>query len=492
VRARGAELPPALSGALLLAAVRLSDQMAEAVRPERLTVDESGNLALGPNRGIPENEVYQAPELRNGAALPRDPRVLVYAAGALGYELVTLSPLADTSGSELKGPLAPIIRKAVAKDRKRRFRNLDEMALAIEEVQARPSDEEERLILAAVASTTSAPPPSSTPLGRIELEQAPAPDEPEERPAPAPPSLPSRGWDPFEQPPAVIEAPPPLADPAVVELHEGEVRDAHRATIPGVQEMPVVQVPLPTELPWDGDDLGVVHELRGMIEQEGKSRQADLAVLDARVETLVRTSARLASLEERLSAAPPPARHSPAWLTGALGVLIGAGAMLLLAPSRPSSPGPVALSVSSPAPPTAAPKSPPPLPLPGQGELAGREEPRPVEHPPRERPALPRQRPAKVASASASGSVSAGSAAAAREHVSKGDKALRSFNPTEAMAAFQEALRLDPHLAGAHRGMGMAYVLEGKNAEAKTEYRRYLQLAPDAPDREQIQRLLAR
>jgi hypothetical protein len=40
--------------------------------------------------------------------------------------------------------------------------------------------------------------------------------------------------------------------------------------------------------------------------------------------------------------------------------------------------------------------------------------------------------------------------------------------------------------------MGMAYVLQGKNAEAKAEYTRYLQLAPEAPDREQIQRLLAR
>jgi tetratricopeptide (TPR) repeat protein len=163
--------------------------------------------------------------------------------------------------------------------------------------------------------------------------------------------------------------------------------------------------------------------------------------------------------------------------------------MLLLAPSRPPTPEHAPLKVSSPAAPP-GPARPSPvslaLPLPWQGEPAAREEPRPVEHPVRERPAPPRQRPVKVAAASA------GSASAAREHVAKGDKALRSFNPADAMASFQRALELDPRSAGAHRGMGMAYVLQGKNAEAKAEYAKYLQLAPEAPDREQIQRLLAR
>jgi predicted RNA polymerase sigma factor len=40
--------------------------------------------------------------------------------------------------------------------------------------------------------------------------------------------------------------------------------------------------------------------------------------------------------------------------------------------------------------------------------------------------------------------------------------------------------------------MGMVYVLLGRTAEAKAEYSRYLQLAPDAPDREQIARVLSR
>jgi len=38
----------------------------------------------------------------------------------------------------------------------------------------------------------------------------------------------------------------------------------------------------------------------------------------------------------------------------------------------------------------------------------------------------------------------------------------------------------------------MVYVLLGKSAEAKSEYARYLELAPDAPDKERISRVLTR
>jgi len=74
----------------------------------------------------------------------------------------------------------------------------------------------------------------------------------------------------------------------------------------------------------------------------------------------------------------------------------------------------------------------------------------------------------------------------------KGDRALRAFDTRSAEAAFASALKLDPTLPAAHRGMGMVYVLLGKNAEAKTSYARYLELAPEAPDRDQITRLLSR
>ena len=51
---------------------------------------------------------------------------------------------------------------------------------------------------------------------------------------------------------------------------------------------------------------------------------------------------------------------------------------------------------------------------------------------------------------------------------------------------------MDNPFPAAHRGLGMVYVLQGKNDEAKVEYEKYLQLAPDAADGDQIKRLLAR
>lgn len=97
--------------------------------------------------------------------------------------------------------------------------------------------------------------------------------------------------------------------------------------------------------------------------------------------------------------------------------------------------------------------------------------------------AEPKPRPKKVAS---------GSRSAAEAEAAKGDKALRAFDTKAAEAAFSAALRLDPSLPSAHRGMGMVYVLQGKNADARSAYARYLQLAPDAPDKEQIARLVSR
>jgi peptidoglycan DL-endopeptidase CwlO len=81
---------------------------------------------------------------------------------------------------------------------------------------------------------------------------------------------------------------------------------------------------------------------------------------------------------------------------------------------------------------------------------------------------------------------------AAESRAAKGDQALRAFDTRSAQSAFESALKLDPTLPSAHRGMGMVYVLQGKNAEAKSEYAKYLRLAPDAPDKDQIERLLSR
>jgi predicted Zn-dependent protease len=65
-------------------------------------------------------------------------------------------------------------------------------------------------------------------------------------------------------------------------------------------------------------------------------------------------------------------------------------------------------------------------------------------------------------------------------------------NQARAEQAYREALRLDPALAKAHRGLGMLFEAAGKRGEAFEAYRQYLTAAPVAPDRERIQRRLER
>ena len=526
LRERGTELPPALSGALLLAAVRLSEEKSQAVRPDLLLVDDEGALSLLAGETPPD--AYAAPELRKGAAPPRDPRVLVYAAGAMGYELYTLKSPVDEA--PLQGPLAPVIRKALAPERKKRYRSLQEMAHAIEEIQARPSHDEARLILAAVAQTSGRP---AMKLARIELRKAAAAE-----PKPVHPVF-AEKWDPLEAPPEVFFQPEqaqPQAEPAAVE------------------------------------------QLRSLIEEERKARHEEMLVLESRLEQMARLVARLAALEEKardarspsslardvrlllderrfaeaeraLAAAPADdpvlqlrlgqallgqsdpdgsrtaraeaafrraAEQDPGWaqpkallgtvllkqgkrhqamvqLRGALAldpacaearaalggagrrsgfVVAGLGVGVAIAAALTVARGPAILRAVQAAPSAAARADPlterKPDPVPER-------KPEPVRN-------EKQSRPRKTAA-------DAGRAAA---EAAKGDQALRSSNAAAAQAAFEAALKLDPLLPSAHRGLGMVYALQGKDAEARSEYQKYLQLDPNATDKDQIERLLSR
>jgi Tfp pilus assembly protein PilF len=62
-------------------------------------------------------------------------------------------------------------------------------------------------------------------------------------------------------------------------------------------------------------------------------------------------------------------------------------------------------------------------------------------------------------------------------------EAIRAGRSAEALKEFDEALKLDPRFAEAHRGRGI--VLEfayGRTAEAEREYRRALELRPEYPE----------
>ncbi|OLD06725.1 MAG: hypothetical protein AUI90_11990 [Deltaproteobacteria bacterium 13_1_40CM_3_69_14] len=269
---KATELPAALSGALLLAAIRLSEKKAQAIRPYQLLVDDGGALELLTG-DPPAGDSYAAPELRNGAVLPEDSRVLVYAAGALAYELITLRPppVEADAGALVKGPLAPVIRKAMA-DRQQRYRTLADMARAIERIQHRPSREEERLILAAVAASTPLPPAQK--LAKIELERAAAPEgAPETAPtATEPQPVFTPVWDPLE-PQSPETAVAPEASP---------------------ESRPVV-----------ADDA-----LRAELQAERKARQKLAVLLVSRLQGVANLGTRLALVEEQVRSSLPP-RLSP-------------------------------------------------------------------------------------------------------------------------------------------------------------------------------------
>jgi tetratricopeptide (TPR) repeat protein len=561
---KGTELPPAVSGALLLAAVRLSDAKGQAIRPYQLLVDDDGALELLTG-DPPTDDGYAAPELRNGAVLPDDARVLVYAAGALGYELVTLiSPHpGEGAGPEVHGPLAKLIRKAMA-ERQKRFKTLAEMARAIEAVYGRPTKEEERLILAAVAASTPLPPAQK--LAKIELERAATPETPEQ-----PQDEPERAsgqpvftqiWDPLE---AQLETDMTGASAAAERLPrrqdgrrlgaELEAERQGRAEIAALQSRNQDLAQLATRLlrleeqfrsalpqPLSAAaalarDVNQLLERRRFAEAERALREPVVendALLQfrlgqvlcsmrdpsgsglARAEAAFRRAAELdaswsqpraqlgllmsrqgrqkearaqfqaalhldPSCPEALAArSPDPGRGVAAYLLSSAGGALAA-ALLVLAIRRPApTPDPTAPPVANPAPVAALHPEPrlPPLPVPEPG-------PRPEPEPQAARAARPEPK-------TRSRKIGSSARAAAEQETAKGDTALRAFDTRSAQAAFESALKLDPTLAGAHRGMGMVYVLLGKNAEAKAEYDRYLKLAPDAPDKDQIARLVSR
>jgi Flp pilus assembly protein TadD len=67
---------------------------------------------------------------------------------------------------------------------------------------------------------------------------------------------------------------------------------------------------------------------------------------------------------------------------------------------------------------------------------------------------------------------SEGDRAKAREFVDKGKELYRNDQDEDAVAAFQEALKLNPDFAEAHFRLGLGYEALGKSEEAESEYRK--------------------
>ena len=73
------------------------------------------------------------------------------------------------------------------------------------------------------------------------------------------------------------------------------------------------------------------------------------------------------------------------------------------------------------------------------------------------------------------------------EHFDKGFEYFQQEKWDEAMAEFQEAIRLDPEFGEAYEGLGYSYVNKGEFEKAIEALEKYLQLEPDASDRAQVE-----
>lgn len=82
----------------------------------------------------------------------------------------------------------------------------------------------------------------------------------------------------------------------------------------------------------------------------------------------------------------------------------------------------------------------------------------------------------------------------AQAHLVLAELARRQGAGTEAgaLADYRRALELDPGLAGAWRGLGLLLERQGDRAEARQAFQRYMELAPDAPDRDHVRATLER
>jgi len=457
-RAAGHRLPYNEAAVLFAAAIRLAAAHGSTLRGRLVQIDEAGGLHVEAfDEHAPEAEPgYLAPELLAADAPPRtEPRVQVYAAGALGYELLTgkLAPQpGQPPGPELSGALGDVVRIALAPDRRARFGDLKQLHDAVEVVQPRPPSEGERNILSALRMRFSRPPPEKEALARL---------------------------------------------------------------------------------------IEKVHQLEGQVAQLGKSQARLEATHQQSMEMIERFEdgqRRLNETGRRKQSVVAPAVFAALFTTLAvLAAAWGLGMRLPLPVVAGSQPEPVATPVAPP---------PPEAPQPPVEKPRG-------EKPPAEKPPIPDASVAELTPASPAagapgpdagavavadaGEVDAGATVAAEvdggsppvaaapaqpppppvqrkpappnpraamqralavSQVRHGEAALEQGRADEALGSFRAALENEPTLAAAFRGMGMAYAMQGQDAQALQSYDRYLRLAPGAADaaeiRQSIRELKAR
>jgi len=443
-RSAGQRLPYNEAAVLFAAAVRIAAAHGSTLRGALVQIDEAGLLHVGAfDEHAPEAEPgYLAPELLAADAPPKsDPSVQVYAAGALGYELLTgkLVPQpGHPPGPELSGPLGDVVRLAMAPDPRARYGDLERLHDAVEVVQPRPPPEGERNILSALRVRFSRPPPEKEALARV-----------------------------------------------IEKLHHLEVQVAQ---------------------------LGKAHSRLEAAHQQSLEQ----------IERFEDGQRRLAELGRR-----PKSSVAPAILAGVLtSVAVFAAAwalgMVKAPPFMPLKIGPLATPSPEPADPEPVrPAEKPPVPAVPDAAVAEAKPPAPVQaaQPDDARAAPAPDAAVAVADAGAADAVVAQAAAnagpapmaaapaqvvpekkrapnprQAMQHaialseVRRGEAALEQGRADDALASFRAALDSEPTNAAAFRGMGMAYAVQGEDAQALQSYDKYLRLAPSAPDAAEIRK----
>ena len=98
-------------------------------------------------------------------------------------------------------------------------------------------------------------------------------------------------------------------------------------------------------------------------------------------------------------------------------------------------------------------------------------------------PAVPRQEKKQTDVATSGAKLATNKPQEAAEAFQRGNAKLLSGATAEAIAAFSEALQLNPKDAQSRRGLGLAYAQAGSAAPAVRHLKLYLKASPNAPDR---------
>ncbi|HNT27341.1 MAG TPA: tetratricopeptide repeat protein [bacterium] len=75
--------------------------------------------------------------------------------------------------------------------------------------------------------------------------------------------------------------------------------------------------------------------------------------------------------------------------------------------------------------------------------------------------------------------------------VAEGNRAIGEQRFSDAIHAYKDALKIKPRAGKVYKFLGIAYASTGNAAGACENYRKYISLVPDAPDRAQVEDLIA-